>query len=72
MHKKDEGSNLTEVVDTFWMLKSPMEFENVGFTNAVNNIKYLCCADCEVGPIGLVLADQRNEYLVAANRVDYR
>ena len=29
-----------------------MDFENVEFSNTVNNIKYLCCADCEVGLIG--------------------
>lgn len=28
------------------------DFENVGFCYAVDNIKYLICADCEIGPLG--------------------
>lgn len=28
------------------------DFENVGFCNTVEGIKYLICADCEIGPLG--------------------
>jgi len=72
MHKKHEGSDKQEESDTFWMLKNLMEFENVGVTHTVDSIKYLCCADCEVGPVGLTLVDKNDEYLVAADRVEYR
>ena len=72
MHKKHEGTNTVEESGAFWLLRSPMEFENVGFTRAVDGIKYLCCADCEVGPIGLNVIEKADELLVAADRVDYR
>lgn len=72
MHKKHEGTDKHEQSDAFWLLRNPMEFENVGFTKNVDNIKYLCCADCEVGPVGLTYIDKRDEYLVAADRVEYR
>lgn len=30
-----------------------MTFENVGVTNAKDGKRYLCCADCEFGPVGI-------------------
>ncbi|VDL19635.1 unnamed protein product [Hymenolepis diminuta] len=36
----------------FWTVRNITDFENVGFCFAVDNIKYLICADCEIGPLG--------------------
>ncbi|PAV82065.1 hypothetical protein WR25_11105 [Diploscapter pachys] len=43
-----------ESVSGFWSIIDMYTFENVGFTHAVDGIKYLTCADCEFGPIGYV------------------
>eukprot|EP00112_Aurelia_sp_Birch-Aquarium-sp1_P012410 Seg2610.2 transcript_id=Seg2610.2/GoldUCD/mRNA.D3Y31 product="Guanine nucleotide exchange factor MSS4" protein_id=Seg2610.2/GoldUCD/D3Y31 len=72
MKKKNEESNENEESTCFWLLKNMMDFENVGFSNTVNDVKYLCCADCEVGPIGFHIIHNKTEFLVAADRVDYR
>jgi hypothetical protein len=29
-----------------------MKFENIGFCNTIDGIKYLSCADCDLGPLG--------------------
>jgi guanine nucleotide exchange factor len=29
-----------------------MKFENIGFSNTVDGIAYLSCADCDLGPLG--------------------
>jgi hypothetical protein len=37
----------------FWLLTDVFAFENIGFSKTVHEtIKFLSCADCEVGPIG--------------------
>lgn len=36
----------------FWMVDDIFKFENCGFSNTVDAVKYLTCADCEIGPIG--------------------
>lgn len=38
-----------------WSVKDIFAFDNIGFTHSVQGVKYLTCADCEFGPIGLVL-----------------
>lgn len=58
---KDEKTEFTswlKIADIF-------DFANVGFTKTVDaNIKYLTCADCEKGPIGVQYLD-KNMILVA-------
>ena len=55
-----------------WLVKDMFDFDNIGFSNTVNGSeKYLICADCEVGPIGWHNTQNRTEYYVAANRVQY-
>ena len=61
----------TDKLDRFWTINEMLVFENIGFTNSVNNIKYLKCADCEIGPIGLQNLDNPNEFLVSIERVKY-
>lgn len=45
-------------------------FENVGFSKPVGNVKYLVCADCEMGPIGWHYTDSKLCY-VADQRVKH-
>ena len=58
-------------LDSFWLINDMLVFENIGFTNAVDNMKYLICADCEIGPVGVQNLDKPNEFLVAFERVKY-
>jgi len=58
-------------LSSFWLISEMLTFENIGFTNSVNNVKYLICADCEIGPIGLQNLDKPNEFLVSFERVKY-
>ncbi|XP_070573956.1 guanine nucleotide exchange factor MSS4-like [Ptychodera flava] len=49
MKKKGDPSDQSagETLTDFWLVDDMFTFENVGFTNTVENIKYLICADCE-------------------------
>lgn len=40
-----------ELVD-FWTVGDMFTFENIGFSHTIDNVKFLVCADCEVGPVG--------------------
>ncbi|VDP45483.1 unnamed protein product [Heligmosomoides polygyrus] len=62
-----EGS---ETVCGFWIVRGMYDFENVGFTNAVDGMKYLTCADCEYGPIGFLETETKLHYVSSA-RVTY-
>jgi hypothetical protein len=57
-----------------------MEFENIAFSRPVANtdlksnekpIKFLACADCDIGPLGWCY-DGFPEFWLAAPRVAYR
>ena len=65
------GQFQSEKLDNFWLVHDMYAFENVGFTNTVDQKKYLICADCEVGPIGFQSMDVANEFLVSFNRVKH-
>ena len=58
-----------EDLEEFWMVEDMYHFENVGFSKAVDNIKYLICADCEMGPIGFHNPASPKEFYVATARV---
>ncbi|VDD75816.1 unnamed protein product [Mesocestoides corti] len=63
-----------EPVSTFWTVERMHDFENVGFCNTVEGgIKYLICADCEIGPIGYhdtkSVTAGKPEFHIAACRV---
>lgn len=51
-----------------------MSFENVGFSrDAADGKKYLLCADCELGPIGIQTLDgDKVCFDVAMDRVRYK
>ncbi|CAG8534684.1 5849_t:CDS:2, partial [Cetraspora pellucida] len=58
----------------YWQLTDMMAFENIGFSKTVegSGLKYLCCADCNIGPIGYHDTNaQEKEYLLVVNRVSY-
>jgi len=42
----------TDLITECFQVKDPLQFENVGFSKTVDNVKYLACADCELGPVG--------------------
>ena len=54
----------------FWMVQDMFDFDNVGFSNTVDGIKYLVCADCEMGPIGYHDLETKKCY-VALARVEH-
>ncbi len=70
MHKKGEEESDTQMIKEFFKVNDMFDFDNVGFSNTVRNIKYLACADCDVGPIGYHTIDDRASF-VALDRVDH-
>ncbi|KAM9758706.1 guanine nucleotide exchange factor MSS4 isoform 1-T3 [Menidia menidia] len=62
-----DGDTLTD----HWLVGDMFDFENVGFTNDVGRIKYLICADCEIGPIGWHCLDDKSTYYIALKRVTH-
>ena len=63
--------NQVEYLSEYWMVDNMMTFENVGFSHNVGTIKYLACADCEVGPIGYHDTQAPKEFFIAASRIKY-
>lgn len=61
----------SERISDFWLVNDMLTFENIGFTNTVDNKKYLICADCEIGPLGFQNIDNINELFIAVDRVSY-
>ncbi|NP_001187603.1 guanine nucleotide exchange factor MSS4 [Ictalurus punctatus] len=62
-----DGDTLT----AHWLVDDMYTFENVGFTKDVGKIKYLICADCEIGPIGWHNLDDKKCFYVALDRVKH-
>jgi len=62
-----------EKVTWLWHLTNMYDFENIGFSKTTEqNIRYLTCADCERGVLGIqYLADPANIYLTT-HRVKYQ
>ncbi|XP_065180134.1 guanine nucleotide exchange factor MSS4-like [Sycon ciliatum] len=58
-----------EALSSYFKLTDMMQFENVGFTLPHQGRKFLICADCEIGPIGVVELDSPSEFWVALDRV---
>lgn len=92
MNVKKDSSNETEAnrlsvngsdhfcdsLESFWLVSDMFTFENVGFSNTVNNqTKYLVCANCERGPIGFspinpLTRQLEKEFYVAIDRIKYK
>lgn len=60
-----------EILCNFWLVKDAFTFENIGFTNTVQNKKYLICADCEIGPLGVQNLESPNEFYLSVERVKH-
>ncbi|TMW53216.1 hypothetical protein DOY81_001692 [Sarcophaga bullata] len=55
MHQKNtkDVTNIeTESLEDFWVVDDMFTFENIGFSNTVDQRKFLICADCDMGPVG--------------------
>jgi len=66
-HKKDAAAE-TEKLKDFFLVSDKYHFENIGFSLTIDNIKYLACADCDIGPVGWHDMNT-NESFVAVKRV---
>ncbi|XP_015254934.1 PREDICTED: guanine nucleotide exchange factor MSS4 [Cyprinodon variegatus] len=66
-----DGSEDGDTLTAHWLVDDMFGFENVGFTKDVGRIKYLICADCEIGPIGWHCLDDKKKYYVALDRVNH-
>ena len=69
MHKKQEDAGVKkEKFKQFYVVNDMFDFDNIGFTKSVDNdsIKYLICADCEVGPIGWHCISTKKNYVALA------
>uniref|UniRef100_A0A3P9MHT4 Guanine nucleotide exchange factor MSS4 n=1 Tax=Oryzias latipes TaxID=8090 RepID=A0A3P9MHT4_ORYLA len=76
MQKKRSLNSTEDSVDgdtltSHWLVDDMYTFENVGFTKDVGRIKYLICADCEIGPIGWHCLDDKKCFYVALERVNH-
>ena len=69
-HKAEENSTTGEDIKGFWQVNDMYTFENLGFSNTIENLKYLICADCEIGPIGWYDLTTKQSY-VALSRVKH-
>ncbi|KAM6928284.1 guanine nucleotide exchange factor MSS4 [Xenentodon cancila] len=75
--RKKSGLSTTEAsvdgdtLSSHWLVDDMYTFENVGFTNDVGRIKYLICADCEIGPIGWHSLDDKKSFYIALERVNH-
>lgn len=55
-----------DVLRDFWFVEKVMNFENIGVSHKVDNIKYLACADCDRGPVGWQDMTTLNSYIALA------
>ncbi|XP_046549475.1 guanine nucleotide exchange factor MSS4-like [Haliotis rubra] len=62
-----DGETLTD----YWLVEDMFTFDNVGFSNTVGSIKYLICADCEIGPIGWHDLTNKKAFYIAVDRVQH-
>ncbi|CAJ0838293.1 12077_t:CDS:10 [Entrophospora sp. SA101] len=60
---------------SYWKVSDMFSFENIGFSKTLNEtgVKYLCCADCDLGPLGYhdTTNNDTKEYLIAVDRIIY-
>lgn len=73
MHQKntkDVAKIETESLEDFWVVDDMFTFENIGFSNTVDQRKFLICADCDMGPVGYHNLSTKKCY-IALKRVKY-
>lgn len=54
----------------WWEVDDMFTFENIGFSNTLNETKYLVCANCERGPVGYHHISSKKSF-VALSRVKH-
>ena len=71
--KNDDGvvHIAKEKLAQFYRVEDMFDFDNVGFSKTVDNMKYLICADCEAGPIGYHDLSTKKCY-VALSRIKHQ
>ena len=72
MKKKSDGSGEATDLDRigqFYRVEDMFDFDNVGFSKSVGDVKFLICADCEIGPIGYF---KDNKCYVALARIEHQ
>jgi hypothetical protein len=58
-----------------WTVNDMMTFENIGFSKAdpdTPQLRYLVCAECELGPLGYQKDISVKEFVIAGDRVSYK
>jgi len=68
--KKNSVELECDLIEDSFQLKDIFQFENVGFCHPVNQLKYLTCAECDLGPIGWQEIPSSNIF-VALSRVRF-
>ena len=63
---EEKEENQCETLTCFWQVSDMYSFENIGFSNTVGDIKYLACADCEIGPVGYYNMNTKISYVALA------
>lgn len=74
MHKKNHQLDFeNELCISFWIVNDIFTFENVGVAKTTEDldITYLCCADCDMGPIGFFDKNDPKKNYISKNRVVY-
>ena len=71
--KNDDGvvHIAKEKLAQFYRVEDMFDFDNVGFSKTVDNMKYLICADCDAGPIGYHDLNTKKCY-VALSRIKHQ
>ncbi|RWS18475.1 uncharacterized protein B4U80_11263 [Leptotrombidium deliense] len=57
------GDSQSETLNEQWCVENMYQFENMGFSNTVNDCKFLVCAECEYGPLGVHFIKLNKSYL---------
>lgn len=65
------GPIATDRLRRWWTVADMFSFENVGYSHAVDGVKFLTCADCEIGPIGFVDPQSKLNF-VALDRIRHK
>lgn len=69
--RTSEDTKRSEVLSDFWCVSDMFQFENMAFSKNVDDVKYLACAECDIGPIGWHnLTDQKS--YVAIHRIKHQ
>ncbi|KAL7747301.1 hypothetical protein RI367_007355 [Sorochytrium milnesiophthora] len=62
--------------DLYFSVADMWTFENIGFSKDVQGRKYLACADCDAGPVGVHVVDpptgREKEFLIKVERTRYQ